>query len=100
MTNWFCKNLGDALLADAALDQIKSLYTDTFANSTPPEDFAIFIRHESEGHLHCEVMLYFSPTAATLARAVDAVPCGQPSATDLGLFVGSEHAHAILFPVV
>lgn len=100
MANWFCKNLGDPLLAEAALDQIKSLYTDTYATTRPVDELAIFIRHESEGRLHCEVMLYFSPAAATLARAVDAVPCAQPSPTDLGLFVGAARAHAILFPAV
>ncbi len=98
MTNWFCKNLGDALLAGTAIDQIKTLFADAYADSTPPDDLAIFFRHESEGRLHCEVMVYFSPAAAELAHAVDAVSCTPPTPHDLGLLAGSEHARAILFP--
>jgi len=100
MTHWFCKNLGDPLLAEAALDQIKTLYADAYTTTSPPRDLAIFVRHESEGRLHCEVMVYFSPAAADIARAVDAIGCHAPASNDLGLLVGSDDVRAILFPAV
>lgn len=100
MPDWFCKNLGDALLAGAALDQIKAVYADAYTSTPPPADLAIFVRHESEGRLHCDVMVYFSPAAAGIAQALAAVSCRAPAPDDLGLLAGSEHARAILFPPV
>jgi hypothetical protein len=98
MRNWFYKNLGDPLLAEPALAQIKSLYATHFANANPPDDLAIFVRHESEGRLHCEVMVYFSPAAAAIARAVAAIACQAPTSADLGLLAGADSAWSILFP--
>lgn len=98
MTIWFSKNLGDALLADEPLDRIRKRFLKHFAKDGGPEDMAIFIRHESEGRLHCEVNLYFSPAAAAVAKEVDAEPCVRPSSGDLGLFAGSEGAWLTLFP--
>lgn len=98
MPDWFCKNLGDALLAESTLDQIKALYNQAYPDTTPPDDLAIFVRHESEGRLHCEVMVYFSPAAVDIARAVDAVCCNPPVPDDLGLLIGSEAARSRLFP--
>jgi hypothetical protein len=63
-------------------------------------EMAIFIRHESEGCLHCEVRLYFSPAAAHVAEAVDAVACKKPIPQDMGLLAGSENAWSQLFPEI
>lgn len=98
MNTWFTKNLGDALLAGKALDDITMLFQSEYSHTTQPKDMAIFIRHESDGRLQCEVCLYFSPAAAAVARAVAAVTCNKPSAEDLGLFAGPETAWSHLFP--
>lgn len=95
-TPWHTKNLGDALLASEELARIKSLFLSTYPQ--PGTDLAIFIRHESEGRLHCEAILYFPPAAAAIAKALNATPCAQPSLHDLGLLIGSDQARAILFP--
>jgi hypothetical protein len=88
MTGWFAKNLGDAMLATEALDQIQSSYAAIYQGAESRQGAAVFIRHESEGRLHCEVMAYFSPGAFRLAEALDAVPCRRPAPGDLSLHAG------------
>jgi len=88
MTGWFAKNLGDAMLATEALDQILASYAAIYDGAENRQSAAVFIRHESEGRLHCEVMAYFSPDAFRLAEAFDAVPCRRPSPGDLSLHAG------------
>jgi len=94
---WFTSNLGDAMLAAEALERIRSSLP--LSRAVPGAgDMAVFVRHESEGRLHCEVRVYFSPAAAALASAVGAVACARPSASDLGLLAGPETAWQTLFP--
>ena len=59
---WFKKDLGDAMLAGEALVQLEACFQSTYPQGRS-DKIAIFIRHESEGHLHCEVKAYFSPDA-------------------------------------
>ena len=59
---------------------------------------AVFTRNESEGRLHCEVIAYFSPSAAEVAKAFDAEPCEKPSRGELGLLAGDKQAWSVLFP--
>lgn len=92
MSGWYSLNLGDALLAESALNRIKTLFTATEAPITQHGNMAIFIRHESEGQLHCAIKLYFSPAVSSLARTLGATPCTKPAKTDLGLFAGIEQA--------
>ena len=96
--NWFTKNLGDAMFANNALEHIKTLFVSEYEKTSHPKDMAIFIRHESEGRLHCEVKLYFSPASKTVAAAVDATSCARPSPDDLGLLLGADDAWSSLFP--
>ena len=99
MSTWFTKNLGDAMLAYAELQHIEQLFTATMRGKThPPDDAAVFFRHESEGRLHCEVQVYFSPTAADVAAAVCARPCSKPSSDGLDLLIGSPSSWSLLFP--
>ncbi len=97
MAAWFAKNLGDAMLAWDSLDRIETLYTSWYGRVDGHEDVAVFIRHESEGRLHCEVMAYFSPEAFLLAAALDAAPCERPSKHDLSLHVGPGDVWETLF---
>lgn len=98
MKVWFTKNLGDAMLAHNTLEQIQRLFSETYGLNGYAEDTAIFIRHESEGRLHCEVKVYFSPATVSIAKAINATPCKKPIPTDLGLLVGSDASWSILFP--
>ncbi|MDP2761162.1 MAG: hypothetical protein Q8O64_12310 [Sideroxyarcus sp.] len=99
MNTWFTSNLGDAMLAGEASEHIKALFSSVHQIANSPKEMAIFFRHESEGHLHCEVKVYFSPATVAVARAVDAIPCKKPSANGLGLLAGAEESWPILFPM-
>ncbi|WP_205747820.1 hypothetical protein [Desulforhopalus sp. IMCC35007] len=91
-------NLGDAMLAEEPLEHIKELFLTAYKTNDNRRELALFIRHESEGRLHCEVKVYFSPATAIVAKTVNAVPCIKPSSNGLGLLVGSENSWSVLFP--
>ena len=97
MSSWFVVNLGDALMASADMQRIKMLCESEYAEAIDSHELAIFYRHESEGSLHCEVKVYFSPHAATVAQDFGALVCAKPSALGLGLLVGTVEAQARLF---
>lgn len=98
MRSWYTINLGDAMLATEQLGQIRSLFLSEYEKADAPKEMAVFIRHESEGRLHCEVKAYFSPASIHVATVVGANPCKQPARDNLGLLAGSEESWHILFP--
>jgi len=98
MSAWFHKNLGDAMLAFESLGHIEALFQSAYRTAAHPTDVAVFVRHNSEGRLHCQVEVYFSPAAALLANEMDADPCEKPSRDGLGLLIGSEDSWSTLFP--
>jgi len=98
MKTWFSKSLGDGILAAEPLGHLEELFMSMYAKAGSPGEMAAFIRHESEGRLHCEVMVYFSPASLAVAREVDAEPCERPSPDGLSLFAGSKDSWPVLFP--
>ncbi len=98
MSPWFAKSLGDPLLAGELLSRLEALLDSARATAGDPGMMAVFVRHESEGRLHCDVRAYFSPAAAAVARAVDARPCDRPSPDGLTLLSGAPEAWRALFP--
>lgn len=96
MSLWFCKNLGDAMLAFQGVGRVEAAFRSAYANTGCPDDAAVFLRHES-GRLHCEAKVYFSPASAHIAQTLGAEPCGQPVKDGLSLLVGSEAAWSVLF---
>jgi hypothetical protein len=98
MNCWFTSNLGDAMLAGESLEYIKEVFLAEYATNDSRKEQALFIRHESEGRLHCEVIVYFSPATIVVAKIVNATPCNKPSSDGLGLLVGSEESWTVLFP--
>jgi hypothetical protein len=98
MSTWFTSNLGDAMLAGESLERIKAFFLSACERPDDSREMAVFVRHESEGRLHCDVHVYFSPAAFAVANAVDATPCVKPSPDELGLLAGPEESWAILFP--
>ncbi len=97
MSEWFCKNLGDAMLASQGLSCVEDAFQSAYANAGCPDDAAAFIRHES-GRLHCEAKVYFSPSSAHIAQVLGAEPCEQPEKDGLSLLVGPPVAWSVLFP--
>ena len=98
MRNWFLKNLGDAMLAGDQQERIKQLLLSAYSEADSPKEMAAFIRHESEGRLHCEVKIYFSPMSIAVAREVNAEPCEKPSPDGLSILAGSQDSWVVLFP--
>jgi hypothetical protein len=88
MGRWFSKNLGDAMLAWKDQARIETLFKTAYAKAGKPEDMALYIRHESEGRLHCEVIVYLTPASIDVAREINATSCEKPSSHGLGLLLG------------
>lgn len=87
MPDWFKLNLGDPLLADDVLEQIREQFQLECQASVHGDDMAVYFRHEQDRGLHCEVMVYFSPASAAVAKRFAAVPCGVPALQGLDLLV-------------
>ena len=98
MQTWFSQQLGDGVWAYAPKDQIREQFAPLFAAAGHPVDMAVFTRHELEGRLQCEVVAYFSPAAAALARELGAQPCEKPTFNDLDLLAGNASSWGVLFP--
>lgn len=96
-TRWYSCNLGDGLLAWEPLQRIENAFEQLYQKSGEPEQLAIFKRHDMEGHLHCEVVVYFAPAAAELARKFGAQPCVKPVRDSLSLVAGNPQAWTLLF---
>lgn len=79
-------------------DRIKHLFLSAYANAGNPKGMAAFIRHESEGRLHCEVKIYLSPMSVAVAGEINAKMCEKPSADDLCMLAGSQESWLVLFP--
>ena len=98
MNDWFVKTLGYAMLAFEAQAELEDVLTSVRSDSGNPADMAAFIRHESDGGLHCEVKVYLSPACVAVAEEVNAKPCAKPSPEGLGMLQGSDEAWQSLFP--
>lgn len=85
---WYTLNLGDAMLAGEAVEHIRDIFQARHAPNAGAKELAVFIRHESEGRLHCQVVAYFTPDAAEIAKELGAYPCLQPAADGLSLLAG------------
>lgn len=87
---WHVKNLGDAWLADEALVELAEGFTSLYG--PVPGEQALFVRHESDGQLHCAVKVYFPPETSEFARQVKAVGCPPPGLNGLSVLIGEETA--------
>ncbi|MFU8895727.1 MAG: hypothetical protein ACNA8J_05020 [Gammaproteobacteria bacterium] len=92
MSDWYVSNLGDAMLAHDALVDVQRRFDAACRQSESTESMALFVRHVSEGRLHCQVLIYFTPAASAIAQEFDAVPCARPARTDLDLLAGNAKA--------
>ena len=86
------------MLAGDQQERIKQLLLSAYSEADSPKEMAAFIRHESEGRLHCEVKIYFSPMSIAVAREVNAEPCEKPSPDGLSILAGSQDSWVVLFP--
>ena len=97
MDYWYSLSLGDGIMAAMPSVEIEERFQGVYQSAGKPPDMAVFLRSESEGRLHCEVIAYFSPAAAQVAKAFDAQPCVKPARVGLSLLAGDEQAWSLLF---
>lgn len=97
MENWYVKNLGDAMLAVDAQNRIEVDFRCAREAAGSSDEVAAFVRHESDGRLHCEVKVYFSPASVDIVKALGVTRCAQPAPYGLAKLVGSEVAWDVLF---
>lgn len=98
MNHWSSINLGNEMWAWEPLEQIKESFLSAYEQAGRPQEMALFTRHESEGRLHCELVVYFSPAARPVAQSADAQLSPQPARDGLSLMAGSDEAWSSLFP--
>jgi hypothetical protein len=97
-TTWRSKSLGDAQTAFMDCRDIAEVFEAVFETAGRPEDMAVFVRNDSEGRLHCEVTVFFSPAAQALAKRYQAATCEKPPAGGLDLLAGDPACWPRLFP--
>ena len=97
MDVWYSQNLGDGMMACMPLGRIEDALALIVEKGDDQVDKAVFTRSSSEGSLHCEVYVYFSPALASMAKELGATPCSKPTTEGLSLFAGSEKSWQILF---
>ena len=98
MNGWYSLSLGDGMMAGSPAADIEELFLKRFSEAAKSPAMAVFTRPESEGRVYCEVIAYFSPAAADVARAFDAEPCEKPERTGLSLLTGDPDCWQVLFP--
>jgi hypothetical protein len=98
MASWYSLSLGDGMMAGSPAGEIEQLFLKQFSEAGKPPAMAVFTRPESEGRVYCEVIAYFSPGAADVARAFDADLCEKPERAGLSLLAGDPDCWQVLFP--
>ncbi len=91
-STWRYLPLGDAMLAQPKLAEIRDALAIACEAGDAPSGMAAFARHVSDGALHCQVHVYFAPGAAELGRQFGARPCEKPASQGLELLGGSTDA--------
>ena len=89
MNHWVKVDLGDAMLANEALESIKAQLANIYEKSGKPDDMLAIYRHESKG-LHCSIVLYLTTQFQQLAALEHTLNCGKPSLSDSGFLAGNE----------
>jgi hypothetical protein len=89
--SWSRLNLGAADLATPALEDVRRTVEAAWCRAGRPRGMEALFRHESERRLHCELVVYFSPAAASVAQSLGARPCTPPGRHDLAHLAGGDH---------
>jgi hypothetical protein len=89
MHSWFKLNLGDAMLANEALSDIKACLSTVYEVEGRPECMLAIYRHESE-RLHCNLVVYLTAELQHAAMLDDVVSCNIPLLSDSGFLAGDK----------
>ena len=90
MNTWFKKELGDAVMAAPVLETLKEQHAAMYGAADVAESPPLLVRYDASGGLHCEVTVYFSPAAASLANLIHAEACATPVLTGASLLAGKQ----------
>ena len=96
-SKWTALVLGDAQTSFLDCRDIAETGEEFFEAAGRPPAMAVFARNDSEGRLHCEVTVYFSPAAHDLAKRYQAKACERPAPGALDLLAGDPACWETLF---
>ena len=94
---WRALVLGDAQTSFLDCRDIAETGEEFFNVAGRPPELAVFARNDSDGRLHCEVTVYFSPAAHELGKRYQAKTCTPPAADGLDLLAGDPACWDTLF---
>lgn len=83
--NWYRLNLGDAMLAETQLFQLRKDFLQYLQATPETERKQLYTRHESKGSLHCELIAYLTPDCRDFACQKNAMACPPPCEAGLSL---------------
>jgi hypothetical protein len=87
MSSWFKINLGDAMLANEVLAEIKTSLSNVYEQAEKSEDMLAIYRHESAG-LHCSLVVYLTSEFQRTAMLENTQRCNPPPLSDSGFLAG------------
>ena len=95
MSTWYSKALGDGVDALGPTTQIQQAYAALDLAARLPIDHALFSYYDLRTNV---VTVYFSPSASSLAKSFDAIPCEKPTNKEgFGLLNGDLRVWDVLF---
>lgn len=96
-SKWFSLAAGDGVSSTSVCGQIETRFAPMYEAADRPAGMAVFKRHDFETSMHCEVTVFFSPAAESLARAFGAKPCAKPPRAGLERIAGEPGCWQVLF---
>ena len=97
MSQWFRKDLGNGMYAQAPTREMQTAFMQVFLRVPVGSGRAMFSRYDLASD---NVEVYFTPEAADVALQFNATPCSKPDVSELriSLLCGDGHDIAIHFP--
>lgn len=88
MSDWYSINLGDALLSQSTLHDLKLQLTRIYEREGKPGEMVALYRHESQ-ELHCDLKVFLTAEFQLAAKLAEAVICTEPDFGDTGFLAGN-----------
>ena len=96
MSGWFSKDLGEAVGAIQAEQDIRNAFLPIYVAAGQPGDMAVFLHRDPELNVFT---VFFSPGASALAKRFGAGPCEKPKRDrNLSRSAGDARAWDIFYP--
>ncbi|MBD1577127.1 MULTISPECIES: hypothetical protein [Vibrio] len=82
MSSWYQKNLGEALMAIPEFEALKTQVAKLKAEHSGAV-VDLYYRHQSNGQLHCDLMVYLYSDNKRIMNEIQAKVCAKPSQSGL-----------------